>query len=87
MIGGLFMGLGSLIALIGWIWLIIIGFQKGGALWGILIFLFSWLAGIVFCVMNKTGWTQLAMMIIGGLLAVVGAVPMVIKVIENMPRQ
>lgn len=25
------MGLGSLIALVGWIWLIVIGFQKGGA--------------------------------------------------------
>ena len=86
MIGGLVIGLGCLIALIGWIWLVIIGFQKGGALWGILIFLFTWLAGLVFCIMNKTGWLPLAMMIIGGILAGFGAIPIAMKAMENMPR-
>ena len=79
-------GIGSLIAIIGWVWLIIVGFQKGGALWGVLIFFFSWLAGIIFCFMNKTGWLPLAMMIIGGIISGIGAVPVVMKMMQNMPR-
>lgn len=85
-LGGAVMTVGGLISLIGWIWLVVIGFQKGGALWGILIFFFSWLAGLVFCIMNKTGWMQLAMMIIGGIIAGVGMVPLMMKAMENMPR-
>lgn len=80
------MGIGSLIALIGWIWLVIIGFQKGGALWGILIFLFSWIAGLIFCIMNKTGWLPLALMIVGSIISGIGAVPVMLKMMENMPR-
>lgn len=84
-ISGLGLGLGGLICLIGWIWLIVLGFQKGGALWGILIFFFSWIAGIVFCIMYKTGWVPLVMMIIGAVLAGVGMVPMILKAVEQMP--
>jgi hypothetical protein len=84
-IGGLVMGLGGLIALIGWIWLMVVGFQQGGALWGILIFFFSWVAGLIFCIMHKTGWVPLVMMVIGGIVASVGMVPMMLSVMENMP--
>lgn len=80
------MGIGGLIALIGWIWLIIVGFKEGGALWGILIFFFSWLAGLVFCIMNKTGWVPLAMMIVGGIISGIGMVPVMMSVMEQMPR-
>ena len=80
------MGIGGLIALIGWIWLIIVGFKEGGALWGILIFFFSWLAGLVFCIMNKTGWVPLAMMILGGIISGIGMVPVMMSVMEQMPR-
>ncbi len=69
-------GIGGLIALIGWIWLIIIGFQNGGALWGILNIFFQPITGIIFCVMHKTGWLQLAMMIVGYIIAVGGVIPM-----------
>lgn len=79
-------GIGTLIALVGWIWLVVIGFQKGGALWGILIFFFSWLAGLIFCIMNKTGWVPLALMIVGGIISGIGAVPVMMKMMENMPR-
>ncbi len=85
LIGGLVMGLGGLICVVGWIWLIVLGFQQGGALWGILIFFFSWIAGIVFCIMHKTGWVPLVMMIVGGVLAGVGMIPMVLSAIEQMP--
>lgn len=64
--------LGCLLALIGWIWLVVLGFKRGGALWGILILLFNWLAGLVFCIMHKIGWTPLVLTIAGGILAVVG---------------
>lgn len=78
------MGLGSLIMLIGWIWLIVLGFQKGGALWGILIFFFSWIAGLIFCIMNKTGWIPLALMLVGGIISGIGMVPVMLKMMEQM---
>lgn len=80
------MGIGGLITLIGYIWLIVIGFQKGGALWGILIFLFSWIAGLVFCIMHKTGWVPLVLMIVGGIISGIGVVPVMMKAMETMPR-
>lgn len=67
--------IGGLLALIGLFWLIIIGFQEGGVLWGILIIIFSWVGGIVFCAVNKKGWLQLALLIFGLFLAVVGFAP------------
>lgn len=79
-------GIGSLITLIGYIWLIVIGFQKGGALWGILIFFFSWIAGLIFCIMHKTGWIPLVLMIVGGIISGIGVVPIMMKAMENMPR-
>ncbi|MBK8813438.1 MAG: hypothetical protein IPN69_22300 [Acidobacteria bacterium] len=79
-------GLGGPLALIGWIWLLVLGFQNGGALWGILIFLFSGLAGLVFCIVYKKGWAAFALMLVGGLLSGVGVVPFVLKALENMPR-
>lgn len=71
--GGILMGLGGLIAVIGWIWLIVVAFKTGGALWGILVFLFNWLAGLIFAIVNKTGWTQLGMMVLGWVLIIIGA--------------
>ena len=79
-------GIGSLIALIGWIWLIVVGFQKGGVLWGILIIFFSWIAGLIFCIMHKTGWLPLILMVVGGIISGIGAVPVMLKAMENMPR-
>ena len=78
-------GLGGLIALIGWIWLVVLGFQKGGALWGILIIFFSWIAGLIFCIMNKTGWIPLVMMLLGGFISGIGMVPLILKALENQP--
>lgn len=86
-VGGLASLVGGLTALIGWIWLVMIGFKQGGTLWGILIFFFSVFAGIIFCIINKTGWLQLAMMVVGGLIAGVGIIsiiPMITKMLESM---
>ncbi len=80
-------GIGLLIALIGWIWLIVLGFQKGGALWGILNIFFQPITGIIFCVMHKVGWLALALLIIGNILAVAGLIPVMMRVMKDMPLQ
>lgn len=84
-IGVAVMGFGGLIALIGWIWLVVVGFKEGGPLWGILIIFFTWLAGLVFCIMNKTGWLPFALMIIGGVISGIGMVPVMLKLMQDMP--
>ena len=81
------MGLGTLLALVGWIWLIVIGFQKGGALWGILNLICQPITGIIFCVMHKTGYLPLALLIIGNIIAGIGMVPLMpayMKMLEQM---
>jgi hypothetical protein len=85
-LGSLVIFLGSIVALVGWIWLIVIGFQRGGVLWAVAIFFLSWVGGLIFCIVNKTGWLQLAMIFIGGILAGFGAVPMIMKSLENLPK-
>ncbi len=83
------MGLGMLIALIGWIWLIITGFKAGGALWGILNIFFQPITGIIFCVLYKTGWIPLVLMIVGNIIAFGGMLPFVpkyIEALENIPK-
>ena len=45
--------LGLLLLVVGWVWLMIIAFKSGGALWTVLIFFFSWIAGLIFCFVKK----------------------------------
>jgi hypothetical protein len=64
--------IGALVFLIGWIWMIVVAFKEGGALWAVLVFFFSWIAGLIFAVMKKIGWTQVGIMILGLVLIVIG---------------
>jgi hypothetical protein len=64
--------LGFILVLIGWIWLMVVAGKTSGALWAVLIFFFSWIAGLIFCITKKTGWLQWGMMIAGFILIVVG---------------
>lgn len=64
--------LGVLLFLVGWIWLMVVAYKAAGALWAVLIFFFSLLAGLIFCIMYKTGWMQWAIMVLGWLLIVFG---------------
>ncbi len=64
--------LGILLFLAGWIWLMVVAFKAKGALWAVLIFFFSLLAGLIFCIMEKTGWMQWLMMLVGWLLMIFG---------------
>ena len=65
--------IGSIVMLIGWIWLLVTAFKNGGILWVILIFFFSLIAGLVYCIVKKTGWTQYAMILVGWLVVMYGA--------------
>ena len=71
--------IGGLIALIGLFWLVIIAFQEGGILWGILVIVFSWMGGLVFCIVNKKGWLQFGLLIFGLILAIIGFSPSLLK--------
>lgn len=62
--------LGAILALVGWIWLIITGFKVGGVLWGILNIFLQPITGLIFCIVKKAGWTPFIIMIIGVVLAV-----------------
>lgn len=64
--------IGAVIFSIGWVWLAITAFQKGGWIWGIVVILFNWLGGLIFCIVHKTGWLQYLIFIIGSLLFVAG---------------
>ena len=82
-------GLGFILALVGWIWLIITGFKTGGVLWGILNIFFQPITGIIFCIVHKTGWVPLILLILGNIISFGGMLPLVtdfMKMIENMPK-
>ena len=64
--------LGVVLLLVGWIWLIVIGYKSGGALWAVLIFFFSLIAGLIFCITKKEGWMQWAIMLVGWLIVMFG---------------
>ena len=64
--------LGLILFLVGWIWLMVIAAKTEGALWAILIFFFSLLAGLIFCIMKKVGWMQWGIMVLGWLILMFG---------------
>jgi uncharacterized membrane protein YgdD (TMEM256/DUF423 family) len=57
--------LGGLVFLVGWIWLVVVSFKVGGALWGILNIFIQPLGGLIFCIVKKAGWQQFIIMVIG----------------------
>ena len=63
---------GVVLLLVGWIWLMVVAAQADGALWAILIFFFSLVAGLIYCIMKKNGWKQWGLMVVGWLLCMVG---------------
>ncbi len=77
---------GGLMFFAGWIWLMVAGFKNGGLTWGILIFLFNWFAGIVFCLVKKTSWAALIMMTVGGIIFGVGIAPFISKLIGSLVK-
>jgi len=64
--------LGAVLMLVGWIWLMVVAYKSAGALWAVLIFFFSLLAGLIFCIMKKEGWMQWGLLLVGWLLVMFG---------------
>jgi len=79
-------GLGLLLMLIGWIWLVVTGFKVGGALWGILNIFFQPITGLIFCIMHKTGWGALILMIVGIVIYGGGLIPVVMSNMDKIPQ-
>lgn len=65
-------GLGLGLMLVGSIWLMVVAYQTAGPLWAVLIFIFSVLAGLIFCIVHKTGWMQWGMAVVGLLMFMFG---------------
>ena len=64
--------IGAVTFSIGWAWLAITAFQKGNYFWGILIILFHSVAGLIFAIVKKTGWSEYSVLLIGMILLFVG---------------
>ncbi len=70
---------GMMMSLVGGIWLIYLGFKKGGIVWGILNIFFQPFTGIIFCIVKKTGWIALALLIVGMILVASVSIPAMIN--------
>jgi len=46
----------SLLLIVSQIWLVALAYRRSGGLWAVLIFFFSLVAGLIFCVTKKVGW-------------------------------
>lgn len=87
----LFAGLGSVLMLVGAIWLIILSIQTGQttgekALWAIVNFICQPIGGIVFYLMKKVGLVPLILVIIGAILLGIGNYSMAGDMMNQMPR-
>jgi len=51
----------GIILLISQIWLIVLALKRSGLLWAVLIFFFSLIAGLAFCITKKEGWLPWAL--------------------------
>ena len=67
----LFMLAGILI-FVGWIWNIVVSFQMGGTLWGVLNIFLQPIMGIISAAMKKTSWPPVGLMILGILIYLIG---------------
>jgi len=87
----LFGGLGSLLILIGAIWLIVIAIQIGQTtgdkvLWALVNFFCQPLGGIIFYIVKRQGLVPLLLVIIGCVLTGFGYSSMMGEMYRQMPR-
>jgi hypothetical protein len=75
---------GGLIYVIAWIWLIVVAFKAGGVIWAIVNIFVQPFTGLIFCIVKKTGWLQLAGMILGLVLASIGFLPAITKTLNQL---
>lgn len=87
----LFFGLGTILMLIGTIWLIVIAIQTGQTtgekvIWALVNFFCQPIGGIIFYIMRKQGLIPLILVIIGAILLGVGNYSMAGDMMNNVPR-
>ncbi len=86
-----FIGLGSLLILIGVIWMVVIAVQTGQttgekALWAIVNLICQPIGGIVFYIVKRQGLIPLILIIVGCIIFAPGYYSMVSEMLKNMPR-
>lgn len=64
--------LAGILVFVGWIWNIVVSFQMGGTLWGILNIFLQPIMGIISAAMNKTSWTPVGLMLLGLVIYFIG---------------
>ncbi len=87
----LFLGLGSILLLIGTIWLIVIAIQTGQTtgekvIWALVNFFCQPLGGIIFYIVKKQGMIPLILVIIGAILSGVGWSTSMKEILDQMPK-
>jgi uncharacterized membrane protein len=87
----IFAALGSILLLIGAIWLIVLAIQTGQTtgekvLWALVNFFCQPIGGIVFYAMKRVGLVPLILVIIGAILTGIGNYSMMNDMMRNMPR-
>lgn len=71
--GGILSGVGGLIAVIGWIWILVIAFQNGDVIWGI-VSLLCGLVGLIYAIQHfEQAKIPLGLLAGGIVLQIVGA--------------
>jgi hypothetical protein len=83
--------LGSLLTLIGAVWLIVLSIQTGQStgeklVWAIVNFFCQPIGGIVFYIMKRVGLVPLILVIIGCILTAIGYPSMMRGMMDQMPR-
>ena len=86
----IYASLGSLLILIGAIWLIVLSIQTGQTtgekvLWAVVNFICQPLGGIVFYIMKRVGLVPLILVIIGAILLGIGNYSMAGEMMRGMP--
>jgi cytochrome c oxidase assembly factor CtaG len=87
----IFIGLGSLLILIGVIWMVVIAIQTGQttgekALWAIVNLICQPIGGIVFYIVKKQGLIPLILIIVGYIIFAPGYYSVINEAMKNMPR-
>lgn len=87
----LFLSLGSILLLVGTIWLIVIAIQTGQStgdkvIWALVNFFCQPLGGIIFYIVKKQGMIPLILVIIGAILSGVGWSTSMKEIMDQMPK-
>jgi hypothetical protein len=65
----------AILLIISQVWLVILAYKRGGGLWAVVMFFFSLIGGLVFCLKKKEGWVPFSL----NLIAWLGAVGIYLK--------